>query len=164
MTTAAGAVPVRQPRVDDRRIDEATGERKRFGSAILPAWARKSPQMAEVLPLLYLHGLSSSDFGPALTQFLGTSAGLSAKTITRLTEQWQAEALAFNQRSLAGTDYVYVWVDGIHLKVRLTQDKVCLLRLRSAGSRLASRIATHVPFRHTRSGPMMTPAWSYSNP
>jgi len=98
-----------------------------FASAILPAWARKSPQLAEVLPLLYLHGLSSSDFGPALEQFLGTGAGLSAKTITRLTEQWQAEAVAFNQRSLAETDYVYVWVDGIHLKVRLTQDKVCLL-------------------------------------
>ena len=127
VTTAAGAVPVRQPRVNDRRTDEATGQRRRFASAILPAWARKSPQMAEVLPLLYLHGLSSSDFGPALEQFLGTSAGLSAKTITRLTEQWQAEAAAFNQRSLAGTDYVYVWVDGIHLKVRLTQDKVCLL-------------------------------------
>ena len=127
VVTAAGAVPVRQPRVNDRRTDEATGERKRFASAILPAWARKSPQLAEVLPLLYLHGLSSSDFAPALAQFLGTGAGLSAKTITRLTEQWQAEAVAFNQRSLAGTDYVYVWVDGIHLKVRLTQDKVCLL-------------------------------------
>ncbi len=127
VVTAAGAVPVRQPRVNDLRTDEATGERKRFASAILPAWARKSPQLAEVLPLLYLHGLSSSDFAPALAQFLGTGAGLSAKTITRLTEQWQAEAVAFNQRSLAGTDYVYVWVDGIHLKVRLTQDKVCLL-------------------------------------
>ncbi|AXH94829.1 IS256 family transposase [Ornithinimicrobium avium] len=127
VSTAAGAVPVRQPRVNDRRVDEATGERKRFASAILPAWARKSPQLAEVLPLLYLHGLSSSDFAPALTQFLGTASGLSAKTITRLTEQWQAEAAAFNKRSLAGTDYVYVWVDGIHLKVRLTQDKVCLL-------------------------------------
>lgn len=127
VVTAAGAVPVRQPRVNDRRTDEVTGERKRFASAILPAWARKSPQLAEVLPLLYLHGLSSSDFGPALAQFLGTGAGLSAKTITRLTEQWQAEAVAFNQRSLAETDYVYVWVDGIHLKVRLTQDKVCLL-------------------------------------
>lgn len=125
--TAAGAVPVRQPRVNDKRTDEATGERARFASAILPAWARKSPQLAEVLPLLYLHGLSSSDFAPALAQFLGTGAGLSAKTITRLTEQWQDEAKAFNQRSLAGTDYVYVWVDGIHLKVRLTQDKVCLL-------------------------------------
>jgi transposase-like protein len=80
-----------------------------------------------VLPLLYLHGLSSSDFGPALEQFLGSGAGLSAATITRLTTQWQDEANAFNKRSLADTDYVYVWVDGIHLKVRLDQDKVCLL-------------------------------------
>jgi putative transposase len=81
--------------------------------------------VAEVLPLLYLHGLSSSDFGPALEEFLGTSHGLSAATITRLTRDWQDEAAAFNQRSLADADYV--WVDGIHLKVRLAQDKVCLL-------------------------------------
>ena len=80
-----------------------------------------------MLPLLYLHGLSSSDFGPALEQFLGSAAGLSAATITRLTAQWQDDAAAFNKRSLADTDYVYVWVDGIHLKVRLEQDKVCLL-------------------------------------
>ncbi len=125
--TAAGAVPVRAPRVNDKRVDEATGERLRFSSSILPAWARKSPQVAEVLPLLYLHGLSSSDFGPALEHFLGAGAGLSASTITRLTAQWQDEQRAFNARSLAGTDYVYVWVDGIHLKVRLEQDKVCLL-------------------------------------
>jgi transposase-like protein len=127
VTTAAGAVPVRAPRVNDKRIDEETGERRRFSSAILPAWARKSPQVAEVLPLLYLHGLSTSDFGAALEQFLGSAAGLSAATITRLTTQWQDEAAAFNKRSLADTDYVYVWVDGIHLKVRLEQDKVCLL-------------------------------------
>ena len=125
--TAAGAIPVRAPRVNDKRIDAVTGERKRFASAILPAWARKSPKVAEVLPLLYLHGLSSGDFGPALEQFLGSGAGLSAATITRLTAQWQDEAAAFNKRSLAGTDYVYCWVDGIHLKVRLEQDKVCLL-------------------------------------
>ena len=125
--TAAGAIPVRAPRINDKRIDEVTGERRRFASAILPAWARKSPKVAEVLPLLYLHGLSSGDFGPALEQFLGSGAGLSAATITRLTGQWQDEAAAFNKRSLAGTDYVYVWVDGIHLKVRLEQDKVCLL-------------------------------------
>jgi putative transposase len=125
--TAAGPVPVRAPRVNDKRTDPATGERKRFASAILPAWARKSPRVAEVLPLLYLHGLSSSDFGPALTQFLGTGHGLSAATITRLTKDWQDEARTFNKRSLAGTDYVYCWVDGIHLKVRLEQDKVCLL-------------------------------------
>ena len=127
VTTAAGAVPVRAPRVNDKRIDEQTGERKRFSSAILPAWARKSPQVAEVLPLLYLHGLSSSDFGPALEQFLGSAAGLSAAAITRLTTQWQDDAAAFNHRSLTDTDYVYCWVDGIHLKVRLEQDKVCLL-------------------------------------
>jgi len=127
VTTAAGAVPVRAPRVNDKRVDEVTGARARFASAILPAWARKSPQVAEVLPLLYLHGLSTSDFGPALEQFLGSGAGLSPSTITRLTAQWQDEAAAFNTRSLAGRDYVYMWVDGIHLKVRLEQDKVCLL-------------------------------------
>jgi len=127
VTTAAGAVTVRAPRVNDKRTDEATGERRRFASAILPAWARKSPQVAEVLPLLYLHGLSSGDFMPVLEQFLGSAAGLSASTVTRLTTQWQDDAKAFNKRSLRDTDYVYCWVDGIHLKVRLEQDKVCLL-------------------------------------
>src|SRR5271168_4461763 len=125
--TAVGAVSVTAPRVNDRRLDPDTGERQRFSSAILPAWARKSPQMTEVLPLLYLHGLSSEDFGPALEQFLGSGAGLSATTITRLTAQWQDEAKAFGQRDLSGTDYVYLWVDGIHLKVRLEQEKLCLL-------------------------------------
>jgi putative transposase len=79
VVTAAGPVPVRAPRVNDKRIDAETGQRRRFSSAILPAWARKSPQVAEVLPLLYLHGLSSSDFGPALEQFLGSAAGLSRR-------------------------------------------------------------------------------------
>ena len=107
---------------------DETGERKRFASAILPAWARKSPQVAEVLPLLYLHGLSSSDFTPALEQFLGSAAGLSAATITRrITTRWHDDITAFNKRSLTETDYVYRWVDGIHLKVRLDQDRVCLL-------------------------------------
>ena len=127
VTTAAGVVAVRQPRVNDKRTDPATGERARFASSILPAWVRKSPQVSQVLPLLYLHGLSTSDFGPALQQFLGTGNGLSAATITRLTEQWRDEARAFCNRSLAGADFVYLWVDGIHFKVRLEQDKVCLL-------------------------------------
>jgi len=125
--TAAGAVTVTAPRVDDKRIDADTAERQRFSSAILPAWSRKSPQMTEVLPLLYLHGLSTSDFGPALEQFLGSGAGLSATTITRLTSQWQDEAKTFQDRDLSNTDYVYLWVDGIHLKVRLEQEKLCLL-------------------------------------
>jgi hypothetical protein len=84
---AAGVVEVTAPRVNDKRLDPDTGERQRFSSKILPAWARKSPQMSEVLPLLYLHGLSTSDFGAALEQFLGSGAGLSATTITRLTAQ-----------------------------------------------------------------------------
>ena len=104
--TAAGAVSVKASRVNDRRVDPDTGERQRFASAILPAWARKSPQMAEVLPLLYLHGLSSGDFGPALEQFLGSGAGLSASAITRLTGQWQDEAKSFQERDLSGVDYV----------------------------------------------------------
>jgi transposase-like protein len=76
--TSAGAVEVTVPRVNDKRTDPDTGDRKRFSSAILPPWARKTPKITEVLPLLYLHGLSSGDFVPALGQFLGSSAGLSA--------------------------------------------------------------------------------------
>src|SRR6202043_994051 len=96
--TGGGAVTVKAPRVNDKRVDPESGERQRFSSAILPAWARKSPQVAEVLPLLYLHGLSRSDFGPALTQFPGTSHGLSAATITRLTKDWQDAATTCNKR------------------------------------------------------------------
>jgi len=111
--TSAGAVEVVAPRVNDKRIDEVTGERRRFASVILPAWCRKSPKITEVLPLLYLHGLSSSDFVPALQSFLGTGSGLSAAVVTRLTAQWQQEAKAFNDRDLSGVDYVYLWADGV---------------------------------------------------
>ncbi len=129
VTTAAGAVEVKAPRVYDKRLDEATGERKRFSSAILPPWCRRSPKISEVLPLLYLHGLSSGDFVPALEQFLGSTAGLSAATVTRLTQQWQADHSAFMDRDLAEVDYVYVWADGIHLNVRLEEAKACVLVL-----------------------------------
>jgi transposase-like protein len=125
--TAAGAVEVAAPRVNDKRTDETTGERRRFSSAILPAWCRKSPKITEVLPLLYLHGLSSQDFIPALHQFLGSDAGLSPATITRLTIGWQAEARAFADRDLTGVDYVYVWADGVHINIRLDEAKLCLL-------------------------------------
>lgn len=87
VTTSSGSIEVKAPRVNDKRVDVATGERKRFSSAILPPWARKSSKIPEVLPLLYLHGLSTGDFVPALEQFLGSSAGLSAATISRLTVQ-----------------------------------------------------------------------------
>ncbi|MFB9530338.1 IS256 family transposase [Nonomuraea roseola] len=125
--TAAGAIEVVAPRVNDKRTDEQTGERRRFSSAILPAWARKTPQVNEVLPLLYLHGLSSSDFVPALGQFLGSSSGLSASVITKLTETWKGEQRAFAARDLGSVDYVYLWVDGIHVNIRLEEHKLCLL-------------------------------------
>jgi transposase-like protein len=126
---AAGSIEVRAPRVNDKRVDEATGQRRRFSSAILPAWCRRSPKVTEVLPLLYLHGLSSSDFGPALGQFLGSDAGLSAPVITRLTQRWQAEQRAFATRDLSTLDYVYMWADGIHVNIRLEEHKLCLLVL-----------------------------------
>src|SRR6187399_530609 len=110
--TSAGAIEVTAPRVNDRRTDPQTGERCRFSSAILPPWARKTPKITEVLPLLYLHGLSSKDFVPALEQFLGSGAGLSASAITRLTEAWQEEYRRWCGRDLSGADYVYCWADG----------------------------------------------------
>jgi transposase-like protein len=125
--TSAGAVDVVAPRVNDKRIDKATGERRRFASAILPPWCRRSPKISDVLPLLYLHGLSGGDFVPALEQFLGSSAGLSASTVTRLTEQWQQEQKQFARRDLSGVDYVYVWADGIHVNIRLEEQRLCLL-------------------------------------
>jgi transposase-like protein len=125
--TSAGAVEVAAPRVNDKRVDEATGERQRFASVILPPWCRKSTKINEVLPLLYLHGLSTQDFVPALGQFLGSGAGLSSAVITRLTTQWQDEAKAFNDRDLSTVDYVYLWADGVHLNVRLDEEKLCLL-------------------------------------
>jgi len=125
--TSAGAVEVVAPRVNDRRVDTESGERRRFSSAILPPWARKTPKITEVLPLLYLHGLSSGDFVPALGQFLGSTAGLSGPVITKLTETWKAEQRSFAGRDLSGVDYVYLWADGIHVNIRLEEHQLCLL-------------------------------------
>jgi putative transposase len=127
ITTGVGQVEVVRPRVDDRRLDSATGQRVQFHSVILPRWCRRSPKVAEVLPLLYLHGLSSMDFVPALEAFFGASAGLSASVVTRLTTQWQAEREAFLQRDLSDRDYVYCWADGIHFNIRLDEGRLCCL-------------------------------------
>jgi transposase-like protein len=127
ITTAAGAIEIEAPRVNDKRVDEATGERCRFASSIVPPWCRKSPKVCEVLPLLYLHGLSTGDFGPALSEFFGSGTGLSASVVCRLTKSWQDECGAFARRSLAGVDYVYVWVDGVHFNVRLEEERLCCL-------------------------------------
>jgi transposase-like protein len=134
IATGAGPIPVAAPRVDDRRLDPVTGEKAGFTSAILPPWCRKSPKVSEVLPLLYLHGLSSSDFVPALGAFFGSAAGLSASVVTRLTAQWQAEREAFMARGLVDRDYVYIWADGVHFNVRLAEERLCCLVI--VGARL----------------------------
>ena len=94
---------------------------------ILPPWCRKSPKVAEVLPLLYLHGLSTGDFVPALEAFFGSAAGLSAAAVGRLLGAWQADYQAFAGRDLTDRDYVYVWADGVHFRVRLEQARLCCL-------------------------------------
>ena len=127
IATGAGPIEVEAPRVNDKRVDEGTGERCRFRSQILAPWCRKSPKVAEVLPLMYLHGMSSGDFAPALAGFFGSGAGLSASVITRLTTQWQAEQRAFAERDLRDRDFVYVWADGVHFNVRLEEDRLCCL-------------------------------------
>jgi putative transposase len=127
VTTAAGRVEVVRPRVDDRRVESGTGQRVQFQSMILPRWCRRSPKVAELLPLLYLHGLSSLDFVPALERFFGAAAGLSASVVTRLAAQWQAERQAFVARDLADRDYVYCWADGIHFNLRLEDGRLCCL-------------------------------------
>jgi transposase-like protein len=127
VVTVAGAVPVSTPRVNDRRLG-GDGERMRFRSSILPPYARRSPAVTEVLPLLYLHGLSTKDFVPALAEHFGTTAGLSASVITRLTGSWEAEVTAFMNRDLSKSYYVYCWVDGVHFNIRLGEDKrLCCL-------------------------------------
>ncbi len=129
VTVGSGTVPVQAPRVNDKRIDEQTGERQRFSSRILPAYARRSPKVNDVLPVLYLRGLSTGDFRPALERLLGEdAAGLSPSTIGRLCKDWEAEHARFRQRSLRFHRYAYVFVDGVHVSVRLGEDdRRCLL-------------------------------------
>ena len=129
LTVGSGTMRLRAPRVNDKRVDPESGERQKFSSRILPAYARRSPKVTDVLPVLYLRGLSTGDFGPALRDLLGEDAsGLSASSIARLTEQWQTDHAAFRQRSLRFHQYAYLFVDGIHMSIRLGEDdRLCLL-------------------------------------
>ena len=128
--TGIGPVKVTQPRVDDRRVDEA-GRRQRFSSLILPPYLRRAKSVEELIPWLYLKGISTGDMSEALAALLGPAAGgLSASNVVRLKEIWTKEYQAWSKRSLAGKHYVYFWVDGIHFNVRLEdapKDRQCIL-------------------------------------
>ena len=127
LQTGVGPVQVRQPRVNDRRMDEH-GRRMRFTSTILPPYLRRTKSIEELIPWLYLKGISTGDFSEALMALLGPEApGLSASTVVRLKEVWQRDYEAWNKRSLADRQYVYFWVDGIHFNVRLEEDRQCIL-------------------------------------
>lgn len=127
VTVGSGTFEITAPRINDRRTD-AEGERKRFTSAILPPYMRRSPKVAEVLPILYVRGLSSGDFRPALEALLGEdAAGLSPANITRLLSVWEEEYRRFQSRDLGDRDFVYIWIDGVHFNVRLEEDRLCTL-------------------------------------
>ena len=127
LQTGIGPVPIRQPRVEDRRVDEA-GNRIRFSSKILPPYLRRTKSLEELIPWLYLKGVSTGDFSEALAVLVGPEApGLSPTTVVRLKEVWQRDYEAWGRRSLAGKRYVYLWVDGIYFNIRLEEDRQCIL-------------------------------------
>ncbi len=123
--TGIGAIPVCGRRVrDQRKIPKA--DRIVFTSTILPRYLRRSKSLEELIPWLYLKGISTGDFSEALRALVGSPAGLSPATVCRLKAGWQQEWEAWQQRDLTGKRYVYFWVDGLHLNVRM-EDAPCLL-------------------------------------
>ncbi len=143
LVTGVGPIAVKQPRVLDRRIagknadgddvDAAGQPVARFSSKILPPYLRKTKAIEELIPWLYLKGVSTGDFAEVLQTLVGPqAAGLSATTITRLMTAWQDEHAVWSHRSLAGAQYVYLWADGVHFNIRLEEDRQCILVLMGA--------------------------------
>lgn len=128
--SGVGAIEVEQPRVLDRRPKDKA---EFFSSKILPPYLRKTKSLEELVPWLYLKGISTGDFSEALAALVGPSAaGLSASTIVRLKSVWEEEFQQWNKRSLEGKKYVYVWADGVHFNIRLEEDRLCILVLMGA--------------------------------
>lgn len=124
--TGIGPVSVRQPRVRDRAGDSSA--RIRFTSAILPPYARRTKSLEVLIPILYLKGVSTGQFGEALAALLGPDAGgLSASTVVRLKDAWSDEHVIWSKRDLSAKRYVYFWADGIHVQARLEDNAQCLL-------------------------------------
>ena len=125
--TGAGALQVRQPRARDLR-DQGAGDSIRFSSSILPRYLRRSRNLDELIPWLFLGGVSTGNFQPALQAILGPEAkALSASVVTRLLKSWQAEHEVWSRRDLSDQEYVYVWADGIYFNIRLEEQRQCIL-------------------------------------
>ena len=160
--TGIGSVEVQQPRVRDRR---AAHEREKFTSSILPPYLRKTRSMEQLLPWLYLKGISTGDFAEALQALLGENAkGLSATTITRLKSIWETEYQTFSKRSLADKHYVYVWADGVHFNVRLEEkgnQHQCILVLMGATTDGKKElIAIADGYRESKQSPRQQNLWT----
>jgi len=122
-----GPLPIRQPRVDDRK------QPQRFSSMILPKYLRRMPSVDKLIPFLYLKGISTNDFSQALTAILGEGVkGLSPANIVRLKKCWEAEYESWAKRDLSAKHYVYLWVDGIYFQVRLDEERSCILLIMGA--------------------------------
>jgi len=123
--TGLGDVPVQVPKVRDR-----AGQGRKFTSSLIPPFLKRSKNITELLPVLYLKGLSTGDFGEALEALLGKDAGgLSSSTISRLKQAWQQEYAAWCERDLSHKRYVYIWADGVHFHVRSNDAHACILVL-----------------------------------
>jgi len=132
VTTGAGELKIRAPRVNDRRLDE-DGNRQRFKSSLLPPFLRRTKNMDELFPVLYLKGISTGDFEEALEALLGKEViGLSASNITRLKRVWEDEYEKWHKQDLSEKHYVYIWVDGIYFNVRLDSERQCILVMMGA--------------------------------
>ncbi len=131
IVTGVGKLEVAMPRVHDRR--PASGGRERFTSRILPPYLRKAKSIDELIPWLYLKGISTGGFTEALQALLGADCpGLSATTVTRLVASWQEEQRDWSKRDLSDKHYVYIWADGIYFNIRLEEDRQCILVLMGA--------------------------------
>ena len=123
IVSGVGQLKIQAPRVDDRRVDEQ-GRRFRFTSQILPPYPRRTKSVEELIPWLYLKGISTGDFSEALEALLGPDApGLSATTVVRLKDVWRREYEAWSKRDLSGQRFVYIWADGIYSNVRLDDER-----------------------------------------
>jgi len=125
--TGLGSIEIQRPRINDRRFDE-NGNRIRFSSSVLPGYLRRTKSIEDLIPWLYLKGVSSGDFSEALGSLLGpNAAGLTAGTIVRLKKVVEQDCADWNKRDLTGKRYAYIWVDGIHFNIRLEEDRQCIL-------------------------------------